>query len=187
MIYRRLTLGAHSNDDDPSSQLPPYDLPKLNDLNQPFEFRMRIQGQRWRFHFYDTSSPLHYTQIQPNLIVLCFDISSRASLESLPVRWKPLLDVHYNFDEKMPVMVLGLKRDLRREWTAEEKKVFKGRTLMPAEGVEIASVMRCDLYAECSALTGELFKEAAEDLAKLGGKTMGKDGGRNEIGACVIL
>jgi Ras family protein A len=145
-----------------------------------------MMGRRWKFQFYDTSSPMHYTTVQPNIIVLCYDISSRNSLDSLTLRWKPLLDSHFNYDEKLPVMVLGLKRDLRREWTPAERAALRGATLMPQEGVEIASMMRCDLYAECSALTGELFREAAEDLAKLAGKSKGEDGGKNQVGGCQV-
>jgi Ras family protein A len=180
----RLTLGHHPNDDE--SQLPPYQLPRLNDANQPFDFNARISGQKWKFQFFDTASPVHYTQIHANLIVLCYDISNRNSLNSLPTYWKSLLDTHFNYDEKLPVMVLGLKRDLRREWTPAERAALRGITLMPQEGVEIASQMRCDLYAECSALTGELFKEAAEDMAKLASKTTRPDGGKNEIGGCTV-
>lgn len=142
-----------------------------------------MNGRRWNYLFYDTAAPMPITGLRPNLIVLCFDITNRASLTSLHTKWKHLLDTVFNYDERMPVMVLGLKRDLRREWTAEERKVRKGATLMPQEGVHIASQMRCDLYAECSSLTGELFKEAAEDLAKLAGKNMAAD----KYAACVIL
>jgi len=62
-------------------------------------------------------------------------------------------------------MVLGLKRDLRKEWTDEEKSAYgKGESVMPQEGLGIAQRMRVDRYAECSALTGELCREVVQDV-----------------------
>lgn len=46
--------------------------------------------------------------------------------------------------------------------------------------------MRCDRYAECSALTGELMKEVFEDIARTAAKTTTEAGGLSED-SCVIL
>ncbi|KAF2673643.1 P-loop containing nucleoside triphosphate hydrolase protein [Microthyrium microscopicum] len=178
----RLTLGAQENNDG----LPPYELPRLLDSNQPFEFNMHIRGNRHRFYFYDTSSPTNYSLIQPDVVILCYDISNRSSLESLGQRWRHELQTHFNYDEALPVIVLGLKRDLRREWTQEEREKLKGATIMPQEGLLMAQQMRCDMYVECSAMTGELFKEAIEDIAKTAGKKWSEGGGRTE-GGCIVM
>lgn len=50
----------------------------------------------------------------------------------------------------------------------------------------IAQELRCDRYAECSALTGELLAETFEDLARLAGMTTTEKGGQT-AGACTIL
>jgi Ras family protein A len=167
--------------------LPPYQLPRLLDADQPFAFNMKIRQQTHRFHFYDTSSPDHYTTIKPHMIILCFDISERNSLDSLAKNWHYQVQTHFNYDETLPVMVLGLKRDLRREWTREQAAIARGPTLMPQEGLIIAQQMRCDLYAECSALTGELFKETVEDIAKTVMGTYTEGGGKSAGFECSIM
>ena len=68
-------------------------------------------------------------------------------------------------------MVLGLKRDLR----VEEVDM-----IWPQEAYRIAQEMRCDQYAECSAVTGELMREVFEDIAKVAGKTTTARGQRQE-------
>lgn len=45
--------------------------------------------------------------------------------------------------------------------------------------------MRCDQYAECSAITGELLGETFEDLAKRAADTT-KDGGGIAEPGCVV-
>lgn len=46
--------------------------------------------------------------------------------------------------------------------------------------------MRCDRYAECSAVTGELMKEVMEDLSKTAAKTTTEAGGLSQ-GGCRVM
>lgn len=50
----------------------------------------------------------------------------------------------------------------------------------------IAQELRCDRYAECSAVTGELLAETFEDLARMAGMTTTTKGGQT-AGGCIIL
>lgn len=50
----------------------------------------------------------------------------------------------------------------------------------------MAQEMRCDRYAECSALTGELMSEVFEDVARTAAKTTTEAGGQTS-GACKIM
>ena len=84
-------------------------------------------------------------------------------------------------------MVLGLKRDLRKEWTPEERQNLKGQSVMPQEGLLIAQQLRCDVYAECSALTGELFREVVEDIAKTAMKILKSEDGGKSAGGCTVI
>lgn len=84
-------------------------------------------------------------------------------------------------------MVLGLKRDLRKEWTEEEKKDGgRGESVMPQEGLGVAQELRCDRYAECSAITGELCREVLEDVAKTCAKTTTDQGAKSK-GGCMLM
>lgn len=46
--------------------------------------------------------------------------------------------------------------------------------------------MRCDRYAECSAVTGELVNEVFEDIAMVAAKTTTEKGGLTE-GGCAVM
>lgn len=75
-----------------------------------------MYNRPYRFEFSDTASPEHYTLLKPDFVILCFDINDRASLEDTKSRWRKEVFIHYRDDEqRIPVMLLGLKRDLRRE------------------------------------------------------------------------
>lgn len=76
----------------------------------------------------------------------------------------------------MPVMLLGLKRDLR---TVDN--------VHPQEALRVAAEMRCDRYAECSALTGELCAEVFEDIVKMAVETTKGFGGGRTKGACCVM
>ncbi|KAE9974451.1 hypothetical protein EG327_008746 [Venturia inaequalis] len=154
----RLALGARSlqpilrAEPQPASQ-----LPILHDLDQPFIFDIRMYNRPYRFEFYDTASPQNYTLLRPDVLILCYDITRRSTLYSLQTGWKSTIEGHFNYNEQIPIVVLGLKRDLRKEWTQAERDAGRlGESVMPQEGLRVTQEMRCDRYAECSALTGEL-------------------------------
>ena len=54
------------------------------------------------------------------------------------------------------------------------------------QGYRIAQELHCDRYAECSAVTGELIKEAFEDIAKVAAMTTTEKGAQGE-GGCTIM
>lgn len=161
----RLTLG--------SSSAPTQRLPTIRNLDQPFPFDIRLYNRSYRFLFSDTSSPTNFTLLQPSVIVLCYDISSPPTLNSLQAKWKNMVEMHFNYDESLPVIVLGLKRDVRSKEDYDGKvrmihsdvdtvydesgASLNGRTFVyPQEALRVAQEMRCDRYCECSALTGEV-------------------------------
>ncbi|KAI9680408.1 MAG: hypothetical protein M1822_007166 [Bathelium mastoideum] len=154
-------------------------LPELRDLDQPFVFDISLWNRPYRFEFYDTASPASYTLVRPSVLVLCYSIPHRDSLTSIHTRWKYEVESHFNYDEQLPVMLLGLKRDLRRESDPE--------MVIPQEGLRIAQEMRCDRYAECSAVTGELCREVFEDLAKTAAMTTTAKGGKSEPTSCTMM
>ncbi len=183
-LYSRLTLGARSGDD----ALPPYELRPPRDLDQPFLFNIKLFGRPYRFQFYDTASPTNYTLLRPDVLILCYDISRRQTLESLGTKWRELVATHFDIHEALPVMVLGLKRDLRREWSDREKQDgTEGASVMPEEGLLVAQKMRCDRYAECDSVTGELCPQVLEDIARTAAMTTTERGAKSDGPACVII
>ena len=81
--------------------------------------------------------------------------------------------------DDIPIMLLGLKRDLRVEGEGIE-------TLYPQEGHRVSAELRCDQYAECSAVTGELMMEVFEDMARRAAKTTMSKGGMGEM-SCEVM
>jgi GTPase SAR1 family protein len=181
---RRLSLGLHLRDD----TLPPYELPTLRDSDQPFQFNVTLYRRPYALNFFDTASPTNYTLLRPDFIILCYDISKRSSLSSLRTHWRNIVNMHFNYDEALPVLILGLKRDLRKEWTEEERKDGgRGESVMPQEGLGVAQEMLCDMYAECSALTGELCREVLEDVARTCAKTTTEKGAKSQGTNCIVM
>ena len=83
----------------------------------------------------------------------------------------------------MPVMLLGLKRDERTEERAADGSFA---CVMPQEGLQAAQEMRCDRYAECSAVTGELMWQVLEDITRTAAKTTTEAGGLSQ-GSCAVM
>jgi Ras homolog gene family, member A len=72
-----------------------------------------MYNRPYRFEFYDTASPQNFTLLQPDFVILCYDINNRASLEDTQTDWRKRVYLHYRREDRIPVMLLGLKRDLR--------------------------------------------------------------------------
>lgn len=55
----------------------------LRDIDQPFKFDVNMGSRRFRLEFYDTSCPDNWRLLDPNVIVICYDISQRLSLMNM--------------------------------------------------------------------------------------------------------
>jgi len=175
----RLTLGQRSD--------PKAPLPVLRDLDQPFPFNIRLYNRPYRFEFYDTASPTNYTLLRPSVIVLCYSIADPDSLSSLQDKWKRVVETHFNYDESLPVIVLGLGRDARSKDDYDGEVRFKRGIVYPQEALRVAQEMRCDRYCECSALTGELCREVFEDIARTAAMTTTEGGGKSRGTECAVM
>jgi len=186
---RRISKGSSG-----SSSANPIAL--LRDGDQPFVFDIRDKGNSYRLEFYDTASPENWTLVTPNVIILCYDISSRLSLiniqrlvrptnlilptkSDLLLQWIKETQRMFGARTDLPNLILGLKRDLRSETDANG-------IIYPQEAYRIAQEMRCDKYMECSATTGELVHEAFEDICKTAVSTTTAEGGLSQGGCCIM-
>ncbi|KAJ5293688.1 hypothetical protein N7508_008509 [Penicillium antarcticum] len=174
----RLKNSRPSPSAQPSARANPLEL--LRDSDQPFIYDIRFSKKTFTLELYDTSNPnQHWSTLKPDLVVLAFDISNRETLDGLKA-WRNDITRYFQYGhgERLPVMMLGLKRDLRREGP---------EIIYPQEAYRIAQELRCDRYAECSAVTGELLPETFEDLARLAAMTTTEKGGQTPGTSCVIL
>lgn len=153
--------------------------PLLRDSDQPFVLELRSRIAAFRLEFSDTESPENWRCLQPDLVVLCYDISHRPSLTSLQTRWIGEVRTVFPHRDGLPILVLGLKRDLRREDDPNG-------TLYPHEAYNLSQQLRADMYLECSAVTGELMPQVVDDICRRAVKTASPEGGQSE-GGCSIM
>ena len=155
--------------------------------NRPFTFSVSLFRRPYTFHLWPSTGTLFTDPFpqNPRFVIITFDISSRASLYNAQYYWRKQFMQHYeDLAHATPVMLLGLKRDLRHADLDEDGKYI---CIMPHEGMTAASAMRCDKYAECSALTGELLWEAVEDITRVAAKTTTSKGGLSEGKECSVM
>ncbi|OAA53992.1 Small GTPase superfamily [Cordyceps fumosorosea ARSEF 2679] len=145
------------------------------DIDQPFIFNINLGTARYRFEFRDTSSPENWRLLDPDVIVICYDISQRLSLLNMKRYWIDELKKTFPRIDGLPIIILGLKRDLRSE-------TDPNGIIYPQEAYQMAQSLRADRYVECSAVTGELVKLAFEDICSTAVKTTGHSDGN-----CIIL
>ncbi|KAK3683815.1 P-loop containing nucleoside triphosphate hydrolase protein [Podospora appendiculata] len=151
----------------------------LRDIDQPFVFEVRSRIGEYRFEFHDTSSPESWRLLQPDLVIICYDISQRLSLIDMQRVWVKEVRTTFETSDNAPLLVLGLKRDLRSEDDPNG-------IIYPQEAYRIAAEMRADKYMECSAVTGELLSEVFEDICMTAVRTKSLDGGQSD-GGCTAM
>ncbi|KAM0188074.1 hypothetical protein ACHAPA_011275 [Fusarium lateritium] len=134
-------------------------IPMLRDIDQPYIFGIKTGNNRFQFEFYDTSCPDNWRTLDPDAVVICFDINQRLSLINMQRYWIDEVKKSFRRIDALPLIILGLKRDLRSEDDPNG-------IIYPQEAYQFAQTLRADRYVECSAVTGELLKLAFEDLCK---------------------
>ncbi|POR33910.1 GTP-binding protein RHO2 [Tolypocladium paradoxum] len=164
----RLSAGEHTNP-----------IPLLRDIDQPYIFNINLGPKSYCLEFHDTSSPDNWRLLDPDVIVICYDISQRLSLINMKRYWVDEVKTAFKRSDSLPVVILGLKRDLRSE-------TDPNGIIYPHEAYQLAQTMRADRYVECSAVTGELVKLAFEDICKTATRTTAEAGDQTE-GGCTVL
>lgn len=69
MLLRRLSAGEHAGP-----------VHMLRDIDQPFFFDIKLGVKEYRLDFFDTSCPENWRTLEPDVVVICYDISQRLSL-----------------------------------------------------------------------------------------------------------
>jgi Ras family protein A len=96
-----------------------------------------------------------------------------------PPQWVKEFRSTFAAGDSLPLLVLGLKRDLRSEDDPNG-------IIYPQEAYGLAQQIRADKYMECSAVTGELLTEAFDDICKTAVETTTPLGGQSE-GGCTAM
>jgi len=150
-------------------------------------FDVTLYRRPYQFRIHPSTSTLFIDDFpaEPDFTIIAFSVSSRESLHNAQFYWRKQLSMHYHDQEhNMPVMLLGLKRDERTENRLEDGSF---ECVMPQEAYRVAQEMRCDRYAECSAVTGELMWEVLEDITRTAAKTTTEEGGLSQFNSCCMM
>ncbi|KAK5084699.1 hypothetical protein LTR05_005777 [Lithohypha guttulata] len=162
-------------------------LERIDLEKRPFTFSVSLFRRPYTFHIWPSTGTLFTDSFpaHPRFVIIAYDVSSRASLHNAQYYWRKQFMYHFDaLEHATPVMLLGLKRDLRTDEIDEQGQYV---CVMPEEGFKTAIEMRCDKYAECSALTGELLWEAVEDITKTAARTTTDKGGLSEGPGCAVM
>ena len=115
---------------------------------------VEIDGEKHSVQIHDTAGQEDYDRTRPiaypgtNCFIMVFSIDSETSLTHIEWKWMPEIR---HFSKETPILLVANKKDRRRE------EVPSG--VVSAEmGQQMATKMKADAYAECSAKTREGIK-----------------------------
>ncbi|OCB91126.1 small GTPase-binding protein [Sanghuangporus baumii] len=122
-----------------------------------------VDGKHVELALWDTAGQEDYDRLRPlsypdsHVILICFAIDSPDSLDNVQEKWHSEVT---HFCAGLPVLLVGCKKDLRRDpKTIEELRKVSQRPVTPEEGVAVAQKIGAKQYLECSARTGEGVRE----------------------------
>ncbi|KAL5016249.1 hypothetical protein ScPMuIL_005838 [Solemya velum] len=111
---------------------------------------------------YDRLPPLSYPNT--HVILMCFSIDNPNSLQNISEKWSPEIK---RFCPKVPVILVGTKKDLRTDPVLEEEWVNQEiQPVKPEEGQAMAERIGAVNYVECSAKTKENVWEVFETATR---------------------
>ncbi|XP_012945661.1 cell division control protein 42 homolog [Aplysia californica] len=105
---------------------------------------------------YDRLRTLTYSGT--DVFIVCYSVADRDSYTNVRSRWLPELK---EFKPKVPIILVGTQTDLRENSSKDSS--FSSASFCPQspshvsykEGKRLAQKVHAEMYAECSALTGE--------------------------------
>ncbi|KAI5116241.1 hypothetical protein M0805_001235 [Coniferiporia weirii] len=124
---------------------------------------VEVDGKHVELALWDTAGQEDYDRLRPlsypdsHVILICFAIDSPDSLDNVQEKWHSEVT---HFCQGLPVLLVGCKKDLRRDpRTIEELRKTSQRPVTPEEGSAVAQKINAKQYIECSARTGEGVRE----------------------------
>lgn len=133
---------------------------------------MSVDGHKVTLNLWDTAGREGYELLrtlaysQADIFIVCFSISSPCSFDNVRLKWKREVSQQR---PKVPILLLGTKKDLRGDVETVEK--LKEQGLAPIthqQGNILAKQIGAVRYMECSALQQENIREVFEEAARVG-------------------
>ncbi|XP_076464208.1 cdc42 homolog [Babylonia areolata] len=118
---------------------------------------VEVGGEDFVISLFDTSGHTNheslraFTYERSEVVVVCFSLCDRQSFYNVLHCWLPEIQRHSQ--RRLPVLLVGTQKDLRRTWPADSQHVSS------EEGQYVARVIGADCYIECSAKSREGVEE----------------------------
>lgn len=110
---------------------------------------------------YDSIRPLSYPDT--NVILLCYSIDFPESFANISNKWFAELKWYC---PKVPVILVGLKKDLRNERRAETDQELEPKFVSFEEGKNMAETIGAAAFLECSSLMRDGVQEVFDSAVK---------------------
>jgi len=131
---------------------------------------VEVDGNRVELALWDTAGQEDYDRLRPlsypdsNVVLICFAVDSPDSLDNVQEKW---ISEVMHFCPGLPIILVGCKRDLRRDpKTIEDLRRENQRPVTPEEGMALAQKIGARQYLECSAKSGEGVREVFQYAAR---------------------
>lgn len=144
----------------------------------------RVDGKAVQLALWDTAGQEEYERLRPlsysksHVILIGFAVDSPDSLDNVASKW---IDEVNRLCPNVPIILVGMKKDLREDPVAIEEMRLKSMRFVDAQAAHnMANRIGAKKYMECSALTGEgvddifeaatrsalLFRDGSEETSK---------------------
>lgn len=147
---------------------------------------IEVDGKLVELALWDTAGQEDYDRLRPlsypdtDVILMCFSVDSRDSLENIQAKWVP--EVHH-FCPNVPFLVIATKKDLRNDATVRQQLARdKDSIIRPEEGKAMSDTVRAWTYLECSAKTREGVREVFDNATRAALQKK-----KRKKGACALL
>ncbi|KAF9101764.1 Rho GTPase [Mortierella sp. AM989] len=160
-------------------------FPKNPTVFENFVTDVKIDGKPVQLALWDTAGQEAYERLRPlsytkaHVILIGYSVDTPDSLDNVTSKW--IQEVHVHCPDT-PVILVGMKKDLRDDTSAEQPRTT--RFVTTAEAERVAAEIGARNHLECSALTGDGVDDVFE-AATRGALTQGNQS--QESGCCIIL
>jgi Rho family, other len=150
----------------------------------------RVDGRSVQLALWDTAGQEDYERLRPlayaraHVILIGFSVDSPDSLDNVQHKW---VEEARERCPDIPIILVGLKKDLREDPLAVEEMRKKSQKFVSAkDGENMAQICGARKYLECSSLTGEGVDDVFEAATRAALLKFDKGNGSGG-GCCVVL
>ena len=131
---------------------------------------LNVDGKNVALQLWDTAGQEDYAKIRPmsypdtDVFLVCFSLVSPTSLENVTSMWKSEITTAVPTAQ---IILVGLKKDLRDNFNAEENKDPNIQPIPQEKGQEVAKQIGAREYIECSAKTKDGLNDVFEHAVRV--------------------